>query len=123
MATRVSRMISLSRDNILRFTETADFYEKNPALQRLEASMRDCREAFAASGKKAGCSCRADVNLLTACVTTFIQTLMDAKTNNPAAVEDFVRYVAKTNDIAGTAITIYFRALDGGSELTRYVLP
>lgn len=123
MTSRVSRSISLSRDNILRFTETPDFYEKNPAFKPLEDTMRVCREAFTASGKKAGCSCRADASLLTPCVTTFIQTLMDAKTNNPATVTDFIRYVAKTENIDGTAITIYFRGLDGSSELTRYVLP
>lgn len=85
--------------------------------------MSACREAFVASGKKAGCSCRADATLLAPCVTAFIQALLEAKTNNPAAVTDFIRYVAKTDNIDGTAITIYFRALDGGSELTRYVLP
>lgn len=123
MSSRVSRMISLNRDNILRFAASPDFYEKNPGLQSTKEVIRNCHAAFTESGRKAGCSCRADANLLVPCMMVFIQTLMDAKTNNPAAVQDFIRYVAKTDNIDGTGITLYFRALDGSAELARYVLP
>jgi len=120
---RISRVLSVGRDNIVRYASDADFFTKNPGLESLRPQFDECRAAYAKSGADKGCSCRADTNLLVPCITAFIQLLLEAKTNNPQTVQDFVKYVAKTDDIANTGVTIYFRAIDGSAELTRYEFP
>jgi hypothetical protein len=116
-------VISVGRDNIVRYVGEAEFFVKNPGLQPLQAQFDECRAAFAKSGAEKGCSCRADANLLVPCITAFVELLLDAKENNPTLVQDFIKYVAKTDDIAATGVTIYFRALDGSKELTQYEFP
>lgn len=120
---RISRVLSVGRDNIVRYASDADFFTKNPGIESLRLQFDECRAAYAKSGADKGCSCRADTNLLVPCITAFIQLLLEAKTNNPQTVQDFVKYVAKTDDIANTGVTIYFRAIDGSTELTRYEFP
>jgi hypothetical protein len=116
-------MISLSRENITRFVTEPEFFTKNPGLQPLAAQMAECNAAFAKSAAEKGCRCRADANTLTPCMTAFIQTLLDAKENNPSVVQDFVKYAAKKDQVDDTGITIYFAALDGSKALQRYEFP
>jgi hypothetical protein len=120
---RISRTLSVGRDNIVRYASDAEFFTKNPGIESLKPQFDECRAAYSKSGAEKGCSCRADANLLVPCITAFIQLLVDAKTNNPQTVQDFIKYVAKTDDIENTGVSIYFRALDGSTELTRYEFP
>jgi hypothetical protein len=120
---RISRTLSVGRDNIVRYASDADFFEKNPGIESLRPQFEECRAAYAKSGAEKGCSCRADANLLVPCITAFIQLLVNAKTENPQVVQDFIKYVAKTDDIENTGVTIYFRAIDGSADLTRYEFP
>lgn len=123
MTRRFSRMISLSRENIMRFVAEPEFFEKNPGLQPIAAQMAECRDAFAKSAAEKGCRCRADTSLLVPCMTAFIQTLLAAKENSPDTVQDFVRYAAKKDQIEDTGITIYFSGMDGSHDLQRYEFP
>jgi hypothetical protein len=123
MTRRVSRVISVGRDNIVRYASDAEFFTKNPGLQSLQPQFDECRAAYAKSGAEKGCSCRADASLLIPCITAFIQLLLTAKEDNPTLIQDFIKYVAKTDDIENTGVTIYFRALDGSTELTKYEFP
>ncbi|NCV20548.1 MAG: hypothetical protein EBV45_01145 [Chloroflexi bacterium] len=116
-------MISLNRDNILRFVAEPDFFVKNPGMQPIAQQMTDCNNAFAKSAAEKGCRCRADTSLLTPCVTAFIRLLVDAKQSNSSIVTDFVKYAAKKDQIDGIAVTIYFSDLNGGSTLQRYEFP
>jgi len=99
-----------------------EFYEKNPAFLPLKNEMDACRKAFSDSGKSAGCHCRADTKLLIPCVTAFLNVLLQAKTdeNQYDTVNNFVRYVAKVEDISHTGVSVYFKNLDGGDDATRY---
>jgi len=118
----MTRMVSISRDNIMHMVAQPDFFEKNPQLISVKESMDACRAAFEESAKKQGCRCRADTNLLFKCISTFINTLEEAKTTNPEIVHQFVRYVAKADDIANTKVTIYY-VPPNSSTPARYVFP
>lgn len=98
----------MNRDNILMMTKDDVFYEKNPGLAFLKDEMAACRSAFDASAKKAGCRCRADAGLLHGCVSKFLNTLDAAKELNKPVVEDFVRFVAKTDDITGVGVGVFY---------------
>lgn len=89
-------------------TKDPVFYEKNPGLAFLKEEMDGCRAAFDASAKKAGCRCRADAGLLHGCVSKFLTTLEAAKELNKTVVEDFVRFVAKTEDITGVGVGVFY---------------
>ena len=109
MAT-VSSYVSLSRDNMVRFLKSPDFFDKNPALKTLEASSKDCLDAYAASKAKSSCSCGGDHRLLRPCILAILETLETAKTENVSAVQDFVKYVTRRPLTEGrqTNVTIYY---------------
>ena len=122
MGQNFTRMISLNRDNIMQMTTQPDFFTRNPGLEPLQQQLTDCREAFNVSAKKAGCRCRADTTLLTGCVSTFLETLEAAKQTEPEIVQQFVRYAAKNDNIAGTGVTIFY-AKPNETTPTRYLFP
>lgn len=108
-------MVSIGRDNITRMSGEQEFYDKNPAFVPVKETMAECRKAFNESGKKAGCHCRADTKLLVPCLTAFIDILLHAKEdeNQYDVVNNFVRYVAKSEDIANTGVSVYFQNATG----------
>lgn len=118
-----SRMISLNRDNILQSTKQADFFTENPGLLSTKESLDQCRAAFDASARKQGCRCRADTTLLFSCVFNFLAALEAAKHENPEVVLQFVRYIAKTDDITSTCVTIYYSGPDSSAPPQRYQFP
>lgn len=122
MVNNMTRMLSLNRDNILQLVKTPDFFERNPSLNPLKETMDACNAAFENSAKNAGCRCRADTTLIAGCVSEFLETLEAAKQTNPEAVQQFVRYVAKTDDIASTGVTIFY-ARPNETTPTRYLFP
>jgi hypothetical protein len=115
-------MISVNRDNILMMTKDAVFYEKNPGLLPLKDEMDGCRAAFDASAKKAGCRCRADAGLLHSCVSKFLTTLDAAKETNKAMVEDFVKFVSKSDNITGVGVTVFY-VIPNEKTPHRYTFP
>jgi len=122
MGQNFTRMISLNRDNIVQMTTQPDFFTRNPGLESLQQQLTDCREAFNVSAKKAGCRCRADTTLLAGCVSNFLETLEAAKQTAPEVVQQFVQYAAKTDNIAGTGVTIFY-AKPNETTPTRYLFP
>jgi len=122
MTRRITRMISLNRDNIMSLTHEPDFFSRNPGMAALKETMDSCRAAFDDSARKAGCRCRADTTLLNTCVMTFLETIEQAKQTNPELVDTFVRYIAKTDDIATVGITIFYNR-PNESEPTKYMFP
>jgi hypothetical protein len=119
---RISRMISLNRDNILSVTQTPDFYTRNPLLAPLQPKMDECRAAFYKSGQERGCRCRADGTLLHGCVSEFLELLNNAKETNPEAIQEFIRCVAKADDVTSTGVTIYYAPPDS-TDPVRYTFP
>jgi hypothetical protein len=122
MATRITRMISLSRDNIMQITQQADFFDSFPELAHLKPTFNDCRAAFNESAKKNGCRCRADTNVLYPCVSAFLTALEGFKTENPDVVQRFIRLVAKDDKVESTGVTIYYSP-PNTSAPTRYTFP
>ena len=122
MTQHITRMISISRDNIMHFTTQTDFFETIPELSQLKPTFDECRAAFDASAIKSGCRCRADTALLYPCVSAFLSTLEDFKTTNPEAIKKFIRLVAKDDNIESTGVTIYY-ALPTTSKPIRYTFP
>lgn len=108
-------MISIGRDNIVRMSSEPEFYNKNPAFAGIKDEMTECRKAFTESGRKAGCHCRADTKLLVPCLTAFMDILLKAKEDESQydIVNNFVRYVAKDDNITGTGVSIYFQNATG----------
>jgi hypothetical protein len=119
---RISRMISLNRDNILTITQAPDFYTRNPLLEPLRTKMDECRAAFNKSGQERGCRCRADGTLLHGCVSEMLELLNGAKETDPEAIQEFIRCVAKTDDVASTGVTIYYAPPDS-TDPVRYTFP
>jgi hypothetical protein len=123
MAGNITRTISLNRDNIVRFLGEQAFFDKIPALQPIEQQLKDCREAFLASGRERGCSCRANPALLTDCFAALLQLLTDAKQNDPQTVQNFISYAARTDQLDNVGVTIFFRSADGSNTLQQYNFP
>jgi len=122
MTQKITRMISISRDNILHMTAEPAFFETNPGLLELKPQLDDCRTAFDVSARKAGCRCRADTQLLVGCVSAFLELLENARQTNPEIVQQFIRYVAKTDQIDTTGVTIHY-VRPGSTDVTRYSFP
>ena len=122
MAHNFTRMLSLNRDNIVQMTAQPDFFSSNPGLVALKQQLDDCRAAFNVSAKKAGCRCRADTKLLAGCVSAFLETLETAKQTDPEIVQQFVKYAAKTDNIASTGVTVFY-AKPNETTPTRYLFP
>jgi hypothetical protein len=122
MSQRITRMISLNRDNIMQITQRPDFFEKMPALANLIPLFDECRAAFDESAKKSGCRCRADTTVLFNCVSPFLVALEKCKETDPETVQQFVRYIAKDENVESTGVTIYYSA---PNETTpqRYMFP
>lgn len=118
----MTRMLSLNRDNILQFGKTPEFFERNPGLLPLKANMEACNSAFDNSARANGCRCRADTTLIAGCVSEFLETLEAAKQTNPEIVQQFVRYVAKTDNIESTGVTIFY-VRPNETTPTRYLFP
>jgi hypothetical protein len=122
MSKRITRMISISRDNIMQFAQAGNFFDAVPELAHLKPNFDECRAAFDASAKKHGCRCRADTGVLYPCVSAFLTTLEEFKTTNPDAVQKFIRFVAKDDNIESTGVTIYY-APPNVSAPMRYAFP
>ena len=122
MTRRITRMISLNRDNVMSLTQETEFFTRNTGLAPLKDTMDNCRAAFDDSARKAGCRCRAYTTLLTGCVTTFLETIENAKQTDPELVATFVRYIAKTDDIDTVGVTIFY-VRPNESEPTKYMFP
>ena len=117
----VSKMVSISRDNLVRMMSDNEFYEKNAAFNDAKSFMESCTAAYNESGRRAGCHCRADTKLLIPCLDKFIAILEDAKENEDEydVVNDFVRYVSKDQDISNVGVSLYFQATNSDA-MKRY---
>ena len=117
----VSKMVSISRDNLVRMMSDNEFYEKNAAFNDAKSVMESCTAAYNESGRRAGCHCRADTKLLIPCLDKFIAILEDAKENEDTydVVNDFVRYVSKDQDISNVGVSLYFQATNSDA-MKRY---
>ena len=107
MAGRISRMISLSRDNIMQFSKQEDFFAAVPAIENLREQFNTCNNDFDQSAKEQGCRCRANTNLLLPCMTAFIEALNTSKAGDQELMKQFICFVAKTPEIESTGVTIY----------------
>jgi hypothetical protein len=119
---RITRMISLSRDNISQFGQQAEFFNAVPGMAALKERFAECKNAFEQSAKDRGCRCRADTNLLAPCITAVINVLNESKDGDQTTMNDFIRFVAKTPDIETTGVTIYYAGPNGGDP-QRYAYP
>jgi hypothetical protein len=115
MPQRITRMISISRDNIMQFSRQDDFFNAVPGMRDLKEKFVECNAAYEQSARERGCRCRADNNLLSPCISAFIDRLNDAKENDQELMRQFMQFVAKTPNIETTGITIYYAPADGGA--------
>lgn len=113
MAQRITRMISISRDNIMQFGQQDAFFNAVPGMAPLKEKFAACQAEFAQSAKDRGCRCRADTNLLSPCVVTFVDTLNASKDSDQTIMRDFIQFVAKTPNIETTGVTIYYAPSNG----------
>ncbi|NBT75279.1 MAG: hypothetical protein EBT15_04790 [Betaproteobacteria bacterium] len=122
MTQRITRMISIGRDNIMQLMQQDNFFAAVPGLMPLKAQFEACRAAYDQSAKDRGCRCRADLNTLNPCLAAFLDTLEAAKENNRELMNQFIQFVAKTPNIETTGVTIYY-APPNGSAPQRYTYP
>ena len=106
----------------MQLTQQADFFEKLPALAHLKPLFDECRAAFNESAKKNGCRCRADTTVLFNCVSPFLLALDGFKETEPETVQQFIRYVAKDDNVGSTGVTIYYSSADSTTPV-RYSFP
>lgn len=122
MTQRITRMISISRDNIMQFGRQDDFYTAVPGMAALKEQFTACHDAYEKSAKERGCRCRADNNVLSPCVQAFIDALNGSKDGDQEAMRQFIQFVAKTPSIETTGVTIYY-APPNGDTPQRYTYP
>jgi|688.fasta_scaffold810684_2 hypothetical protein len=122
MTQRITRMISISRDNIMQFGRQDEFFNAVPGMQELKAKFTECHESFERSAKERGCRCRADNNVLSPCVQAFIEALNTSKDGDGETMRQFIQFVAKTPSIETTGVTIYY-APPNGETPQRYSYP
>lgn len=122
MTQRITRMISISRDNIMQFGRQPEFYTAVPGMAALKETFDGCHAAYEQSAKERGCRCRADNNVLSPCMTAFIDALNASKTGDQEVMRQFIQFVAKTPNIETTGVTIYY-APPNGTEPQRYAYP
>jgi hypothetical protein len=118
----VSSFISLSRDNILRYVlETDEFLEKNPALQNLRPQFEDCASKYKESKAQSSCGCGGSIKIVLPCVTQLVDQLESLRDSNPAAIRQFVEYVAKrpVEDGKQINVTIYCTR-EGEQKMSKY---
>lgn len=110
----VSSFTSLSRDNLIRFINSPDFFTRNPALQDQEAAVQECKQAYAISKRNSSCSCGGNTKLLTPCLEGLLNKLESLKETDPGAITAFVQYV--TGQTAGEQrinVTVYYTKNNG----------
>jgi hypothetical protein len=122
MTQRITRMISISRDNIMQFAQQQPFFDAVPGLANLQPQFEACRAAYDKSASERGCRCRADNNVLSPCMTAFIEALLHAKENDQETMRQFIQFVAKTPNIETTGVTIYYSPPDGSAP-QRHTFP
>lgn len=122
MTQRITRMISISRDNIMQFGRQPEFYTAVPGMLSLKDAFDGCHAAFEQSARERGCRCRADHNAVHPCIAAFIDTLNAAKDGDQELMRQFIQFVAKTPNIETTGVTIYY-APTNGSEPQRHTYP
>lgn len=122
MTQRITRMISISRDNIMQFGRQDEFFNAVPGMASLKEKFAECHAAFEQSAKDRGCRCRADNNALTPCVQAFIDALNASKDGDKESMQQFIQFVAKTPNIETTGVTIYY-APPNGDAPQRYTYP
>lgn len=122
MTKRITRMISISRDNIMQFGRQDDFFNAVPGMLPLKEQFTACHDAYEKSAKERGCRCRADNNTLSPCVQAFVDALNNSKENDPEIMRHFIQFVAKTPNIETTGVTIYY-APPNGDTPQRYTYP
>jgi len=113
MTPRITRMISISRDNIMQFGRQDAFFTAVPGMLALKEKFESCHAAYDQSAKERGCRCRADNNVLTPCVTAFIDILNASKESDQELMRQFIQFVAKTPNNETTGVTIYYAPPDG----------
>ena len=107
----VSSFISLSRDNLIQFIRSEDFFSANPDLQPLAEQVAECTKNTQEAAAKKSCNCGgSDTRAMLPCVEAVLSALDAAKTTNLDTVETFVRYVTKKPTGADrlTNVTIYY---------------
>lgn len=122
MTQRITRMISISRDNIMQFGRQDEFFNAVPGMLPLKEKFTECSAAYEQSAKERGCRCRADNNVLSPCVQAFIDTLNASKDGDREIMRQFIQFVAKTPNIETTGVTIYY-APPNGDTPQRYSYP
>lgn len=122
MTQRITRMISISRDNIIQFWRQPDFFTAVPGMASLKDLFNECNALFDKSAKDHGCRCRADVNVLAPGMHAFIDALNISKESDQEMMKHFIQFVAKTPDIETTGVTIYYSPTNGAAP-QRYSYP
>lgn len=122
MTQRITRMISISRDNIMQFGRQDEFFNAVPGMLAVKEQFTACHDAYEKSAKERGCRCRADNNVLSPCVQAFIDVLNSSKTGDQEVMRQFIQFVAKTPNIETTGVTIYY-APPNGDTPQRYTYP
>lgn len=100
------RSVSFGRDNLVTLVQRSDFFEKNPALETHQEELKNCVEQYRESGRRAGCGCRADGNLLTTCLENLLTHLTVLKETDPPVLKTFVEYATNITPQENETLTL-----------------
>jgi hypothetical protein len=95
----INSRISIGHDSLSRHMFAEDFFVKNPQLTHLQTDITKCQTDYQQEAQKKGCTCRVSSNIVRPCVDKIVAALVAAKENNVDCVIDFIRYIAKREDI------------------------
>lgn len=100
----------LTRDDFAKIVFYDDFFVANTALAPLAEQVQTCRSAYYESAKKNTCGCGGDPRLIFECLDAVLSRLETLRTEDPAALQQFVDYAAaKTHSQPGTVFMLYYR--------------
>lgn len=101
--------VALGRDDLLRLAFAPDFFEQNPALADLRGEIESCRAAYQGDAAKRKCRCGGDPRLILGCMDALLARLESFRSDDPAALAQFIAAVGAQRNKTLRFVTIYYR--------------
>lgn len=100
----------VSRDDLYKLVSQADFFTRNPAFEPVQYVVTKCKTTYEESNKNSKCGCGGATAVLIPCLDAFLDLAESLKTDNHAAIQTLVEYVAeKRGDPRINTFTVYYR--------------
>ena len=100
----------VSRDDLYKLVSHPDFFDRNAAFEPVRALVENCKTTYEASAKASKCGCGGTTAALIPCLDATLDLMEQLRTENPAAIQTLIEYMAEKRAIPGlTTFTVYDR--------------